>query len=170
MAVWNLFGKNRNKQSDLVSNGEHVKILFRFHSNLFDKEMVETMWALVVNEKKNLYKVDSIPFYAPLIASDDIVYAEFDLNEQMLTYRKTVAYSGNSIIQVAIMDDSIEVNSIRDSFKEMGCVSEKVETHYFSMEIPESADYTLIKKQLDELESLDVIAYAESCLADGHRY
>lgn len=147
----------------------HIKILFRFYSDIFDEEMVETMWATIVDKTKGLYKLDSIPFYAPLVASDEIVFAEFDDREQMLTYRKTVEYSGNSTVQIVLMDNSKDINKIRDVFKELGCVSEKVNGTYFSMEIPSAVDYRKIKKKLDELERQQTIDYAEPCLAEGHR-
>jgi hypothetical protein len=70
----------------MTQEDNYVKILFRFHSDVLDEETVETMWAIVVNKDKGYYKLDSIPFYAPLVASDDIVFAEFDEQEQMLTY------------------------------------------------------------------------------------
>jgi hypothetical protein len=127
------------------------------------------MWATIVDKDKGLYKLDSIPFYAPLVASDDIVFAEFDEQEQMLTYRKTVEYSGNSTIQIVLMDNSKDINKIRDLFKELGCVSEKVNEGYFSMGIPSTVDYKNIKNKLDELETQGTIGYAEPCLADGHR-
>jgi hypothetical protein len=147
----------------------YVKILFRFHSDFLDEETVETMWATIVDKDNGLYKLDSIPFYAPLVASDDIVFAEFDDQEQMLTYRKTTEYSGNSTVQIVLMDKSKDINLIRDLFKELGCVSEKVNEGYFSMEIPSTVDYKNIKKKLDELETQETIGYAEPCLADGHR-
>ena len=103
----------------------YVKILFLFYSNVLDEETVETMWATIVDKDNGLYKLDSIPFYAPNVASDDIVFAEFDKQEQMLTYRKTVEYSGNSTIQVVLMNKTEDINSIRDLFKKLGCVSEK---------------------------------------------
>lgn len=81
-----------------TTDDNHVKILFRFHSNVLDEETVETMWAEIVDKEKGLYKLDSIPFYAPSVASDDIVFAEYDEQEQMLTYRETVEYSGNSTV------------------------------------------------------------------------
>lgn len=152
-----------------IVDDNYVKILFRFHSDVLDEETVETMWATVVDKDKGLYKLDSIPFYAPLVASDDIVFAEFDEQEQMLTYRKTVKYSGNSTVQVVLMDKSKDINQIRDTFKELGCVSEKANEGYFSMEIPSTIDYKNIKKKLDELENQETIGYAEPCLADGHR-
>jgi hypothetical protein len=146
-----------------------VKILFQFHSDIFDEEMVETMWATIVDKNKGLYKLDNIPFYAPLVASDDIVFAEFDEQQQMLTYRKTVEFSGNSTIQVVLIDNSLDINSIRNQFEALGCVSEKVNEGYFSMEIPALVDYKLIKQKLDELEQNEIIGYAEPCLADQHR-
>lgn len=148
---------------------DSVKILFQFHSDIFDEEMVETMWATIVDRNKGLYKLDNIPFYAPLIASDDIVFAEFDEQQQMLTYRKTVEFSSNSKIQVVLMDKSRDINSIRKTFEELGCISEKVNDGYFSMEIPALVDYKLIKQKLDELEQNEIIGYAEPCLADQHR-
>lgn len=148
---------------------EHEKILFRFHSDIFDKEMVETMWAFVIDKEKGLYKLDNIPFYAPLIASDDLIYAEFDDSEQMLTYRATREYSGNSIIQIVIMDNTTDVNKIRDSFLDKGCQSEKVNEKYFSMEIPVDLNYKPIKTELDKLEINEIIGYAEPCLSDKHK-
>jgi len=152
-----------------AKDDNYVKILFRFHSNVLDEETVETMWATIVDKDNGLYKLDSIPFYAPLVASDDIVFAEFDKQEEMLIYRKTVEYSGNSTVQIVLMDKSKDINQIRDLFKELGCVSEAVNEGYFSMEIPSTVDYKNIKKKLDELETKELIGYAEPCLADGHR-
>jgi hypothetical protein len=148
---------------------KYEKILFRFYSNIFDEEMVETMWAIVIDENKGLFKLDNIPFYAPLIASDDLIFAEYDESEQMLTYRKTVEYSGNSLIQVVIMDKNTDTNSIRNSFKDLGCQSEKVNEGYFSIEIPSNLNYKPIKYRLDELQGSDIIGYAEPCLSEIHR-
>jgi hypothetical protein len=152
-----------------MQEDNNVKILFQFHSDIFDEEMVETMWATTIDKDKGLYKLDNIPFYAPLVASDDIIFAEFDEQQQMLTYRKTVEYSGNSTIQVVLMDKSTDINSIRKTFEGLGCVSEKVNEGYFSMEIPALVDYKFIKQKLDDLEQNEIIGYAEPCLADQHR-
>src|SRR4051812_33290180 len=95
-----------------------VKILFRFYSKVLEEETVETMWAQVVDQTKGWYKIDNIPFYAPLLASDDVVLAEYDDLEQMLAYRNTVEYSGNSTVWVVIMDKSIEIEDIRKNFEE----------------------------------------------------
>src|SRR5688572_16715838 len=95
-----------------------VKILFRFFSNVLDEWTVETLWADTVDADKGIYKLDSIPFYAP-VASDD--FAEFDETEERLTYRETVEHSGNSTVQVVLLDTSKDINNIRDTFKDLGC-------------------------------------------------
>lgn len=148
---------------------EHVKILFRFYSNVLDQWTVETMWAEVIDLAKGLYKMESIPFYAS-IASDDIVFAEYDEDEQMLTYRETVEYSGNSTIQVVIMDKNTVANDVRDMFSALGCASEKVNEGYFVMEVPVDKDYKPIKEKLSELQDKGILDYAEPVLADNHRY
>jgi len=147
-----------------------VKILFRFYSDILDEETVETMWAETVDEEKNYYKLANIPFYVPKAASGDIVWAEYSVEESMLTYRKTVQYSGNSTIHAIMMDNEQDINNIRKLFEEMGCVSEKMNARYFALEIPAAIDYFAVKKKLDELEKDEIIGYAESCLSDKHQY
>lgn len=146
-----------------------VKILSRFYSNILDEWVVETMWAEVVDKDKGLYKIESIPFYAS-IASDDIVFAEYDDTEKMLTYRETVEYSGNSLIQVVIMDKSVVTNDIRDIFISMDCQSEKFKEGYFVIEILADKDYKPIKLKLTELHDKGVIDYAEPVLSIKHQY
>jgi hypothetical protein len=148
---------------------EQVKILFNFHSDIFDEQMVETVWADKVDQEKGFYKIDNIPFYIPLVASEDIVFAEFDETEQMLSYRKTIEYSGRTVVQVVIMDKTFETNTIRDIFFKLGCESEKANEGYFSMEIPANLDYKPIKKELDRMENSEIIGYAEPTISDKHR-
>jgi len=130
-----------------TTDDNYVKILFRFHSDVLDEETVETMWATIVDKDKGLYKLDSIPFYTPHIASDDIVFAEFDDQEQILTYRETVEYSGNSTVQIVLMDKSKDINQILDLFKDLGCVSEKVNEGYFLMKIPSAMEHIVLKRR-----------------------
>ena len=66
------------------------------------------MWAKEIDKENGIYKLDNIPFYGPLIATDDEFYAEFDESEHMLTYRKTTRHSGNSIVLVIITQDGYD--------------------------------------------------------------
>ncbi len=150
-------------------NNNSVKILFRYYSSGLNEWTVETMWADIVDAEKGLYKLDSIPFYGPQVASDDIIFAEYDEGEEKLTYRETIKNSGNSIVTVVIMDKSRDINTIRDIFKDMGCLSERVNDAYFSMEILADKTYKPIKQRLTELEEEGVIGYAEPCLSENHR-
>lgn len=150
-------------------DNKYQKLLIRFYSNVLDEETVETLWSTGVDKNKGLYKLENIPFYAPL-ASDDIVFAEFDEDEQMLTYRETIEYSGNSTIQVVLMDKSKDINTIRELFKDLGCITEKLNDNYFSMEVPAKVDYKNIKIKLNYLRDQNIIDYAVPCLAEGHNY
>lgn len=148
-------------------NDNHVKILFNFYSDVLDEQTIETMWAKTVDSQKGLYKIDNIPFYAS-IAADDIVLAAYDEIEQMLTYRKTVEYSGNSTVQVVLLDKNIVTNDIRDILHSLGCETEKLKEGYFVINVPSTQDYTPIKNELMEMEKNGIIEYAEPWLSEKH--
>ena len=154
----------------MEENDNHVKILFRYYSDVLEEETLETMWATIIDEEKGLYKIDNIPFYGPLIASDDIVFAEFNKSEQMLTYRETKENSGNSVVQVILMGDEIEINDVRKIFEDLDCQSERMSDKYFAMEILAKTDYKIVRSKLDELQNKGLIGYAEPCLSEIHRY
>jgi hypothetical protein len=111
------------------------KILFRFFSDVLEEWTIETLWSEVVDAEKGLYKLANIPFYAS-VSCEDIVYAEFDENEHMLTYRKTVEHSGNSTIQVLIVDKRFVSNELRDLFVSFGCESEKFSDEFLFLKSP----------------------------------
>lgn len=150
-------------------DGDYVKILARFYSNVLDEWTVETMWAEIVDVERGLYKIDNIPFYAS-IASGDIVFAEYDDAEKMLIYKMTVEFSGNSLIQVVILDKSVETNDIRDIFNSMECQSEIFKEGYFVIEILADKDYKPIRTKLQELQDNGILDYAEPVLSEKHQY
>ena len=153
----------------LQMEDENVKILFRFFSNILDEWTVETMWAEIVDAEKGLYKLANIPFYAS-VSCDDIVYAEYDEDEERLTYRKTVEHSGNSTIQVIVTGENVAANDLREIFNSLGCESEKFNDGYFVMEVPANLNYKPIREKLEELENQEKISYAEPNLAKNHWY
>ena len=151
-----------------TGDDKFVKILCRFYSNVLDEWTVETVWAEIVDADKGLYKIDNVPFYAS-IASDDIVFAEYDETEKMLTYRETVEYSGNSLIQVVIMDKTVVTNDIRDIFISLDCKSEKFKEGYFVIEVLADKNYEPIRNKLSELQDNGIIDYAEPVLSEQHQ-
>ena len=148
---------------------ELKKILFRFYSNIFDEEIVETLWANEIDNEKGIYKIDNIPFYIPSVAPEDIVFAEFDKKEGMLTFREVIEYSDNSVIQVILMNSKTDINNLRNSFLKNGCKSEKMNDNYFSMEVPGYINFRSIKNDLKNLEENGIIEFAEPVLSEKHK-
>jgi hypothetical protein len=151
-----------------MDNNNSKKVLFRYYSDVLEEETVETMWAETIDEENGIYKLDSIPFYGPLIATDDIFYAEFDENEGGLTFREVVEYSGNSIVQVVITEESFNKEILRDELRDLNCLSEGLNDTFFSVEILEAIDYKAIKSLLDNYEDKGIISYAEPILSVKH--
>ena len=149
---------------------ELVQVFFRFYSEIMEEETTETLWAEVVHLEHGYYKLNSIPFYAAKIAPGDVIWAEYNNNEGMLTYRKTVKHSGNSIIHAIIMDDAHKVDDISEIFEAMGCEPAVINHKYFALKVPAAMDYIPVKRKLDELEKNEIIGYAESCLSEKHQY
>jgi len=147
-----------------------VKILFNFYSDILDEQTTETMWAEVIDTEKGYYKIDNIPFYVPMLASGDIVFAEYDNDQQMLSYRETVEHSGNSTIHIIIMDDELEMPTLTKILVELGCSYEGMNDKYLALEIPADVDYVPVKRILDQMETDENIGYAETCLSNNHRY
>ena len=156
-------------QSDLsINDDKDVKILIRYKSPVLEEVVVETLWAEAIDEFKGLYRINNIPIYGPLLASDDIVFAEYDPGEGMLTYRETIEPSGNSIVLVVLMDDTTDVEVIRNEFKSLGCESEGTGKRYFTMEIPFDLDYKPIRQVLKAYSLNGVLEYSEPCLSEKH--
>ena len=147
----------------------HERILFRYHSDIMNQEVVETMWGEKVESNPNLFRLDSIPFYGPTIATGDEFLADFDETEGMFTYRETTQFSGNSIVVVVIVQEGYDIERIRDRFIGMECDSEKLNEIYFSMEIKADTDYKPVKILLEEYNEKGILDYAEPCLSKKHR-
>ncbi|TPG37534.1 DUF4265 domain-containing protein [Flavobacterium pectinovorum] len=147
----------------------HKKILFRYYSDLLEDTIVETMWAEIIDLDKGYFKLDNIPFFGPSIATDDIFFAEFDEDEQFLTYRETIKVSGNSIVQVVILEKGFDKEIIREKLKEINCESEGMNETLFAIEVTQEVDYSIVKSLLNEYVELSVIDFGEPCLSEKHR-
>jgi hypothetical protein len=152
------------------SEDNQVKILFKFYNDLLEQDMVETMWADIVDVSMGHYKIDSLPFYTTLIATDDIVYAEYDDTEEMLLYKETVEASGNSTLWVVITNDATDIDDVMETFYELDCISEAISDRYFAMEVKAETNYLRIRDKLNELKSQKIIDYFEPCLSVNHQY
>ena len=147
-----------------------VKILFKFYNELLEQDTVETMWADIIDISLGHYKIDSIPFYTTLIATDDIVYAEYDDTEEMLLYKETIQPSGNSTLWVVVIHDGTEIDNVMEMFYDLNCISEAISDRYFAMEVKAETNYLHIRDKLNELKSQKLIDYFEPCLSVNHQY
>jgi hypothetical protein len=153
-----------------MENDNMVKILFRFYSEMLEQHTVETLWAEILDANLGHYIIDSIPFYVPFIATQDVVHAAYDEAEEMLTYEETITHSGNSTIWVVITNDATDIDVVRDVFTELDCLSEALSDRYFTMEVKRATNYLRIKNKLNELRSAGMIDYAEPYLSKEHQY
>lgn len=147
---------------------KYDKILVRYFSNVLEEETVETLWVKTIDKENGIYKIDNIPFYGPEFSSNDIVFAEFDEFEEQLTFRNVVEYSGNSTIQIIVLNDNTDVEKLRDEFKTMNCESEGINKKYFVLDIPFETNYKPIFQRLLELESKSIIEFAEPQISEKH--
>jgi len=147
-----------------------TKILFRVHSELMDQDVEEIIGAETIDLEMGKFRIQDIPFYTPNLATDDIVHAEYDSDEEMLIYRETLIPSGNSTVWVVVTDETIPIEEIQEIFLELGCDSEEVSEHFFAMEIKATTNYFRIRDKLISLKSESRIDYAESCLSIDHQY
>lgn len=152
----------------MATEENYVKVLFRFYSNVLEQQAVETMWAEIIDQDAGVYELNSIPFYAPNLACGDVILAFYDEQEEMLTYKETISFSGNSTVQVVIFGERRDANEIRNMFDGLGCSTEKLKEGYFVIDVPVDIDYVPIKLKLEELSRLGIIDYAEPCLSAEH--
>jgi len=152
----------------METDNNHVKILFRFYSDVLEQDTVETMWAEIMDEDAGIYQLDSIPFYAKNLAAGDVISAVYNDDEGMLTYKETVSYSGNSTVQVIIFDQTADTAGIMKIFEELGCSTEQFKGKYFVIDVPVELSYTPIRAKLKELSEAGIIDYAEPCLSAEH--
>jgi len=146
-----------------------TKILFRFHSEVLDQDMVETLWAEILDAEAGQYRIDSVPFYIPFIATDDIVTAEYDSDAESLVFSEKIKSSGNSIVWVVLMSNVIRIDMIREIMEELGCDSEAFDERYFSMEISADTNYLKVRDKLLELTQEGLIDFEEAYISEAHQ-
>ncbi|WP_091147159.1 DUF4265 domain-containing protein [Flavobacterium caeni] len=145
-----------------------TKILFREYSDVLEEIVAETLWATVIDAERGYYKIENVPFYVKT-AFENIIFAEFDTDENQLVYKSTVTSSGNSTIQVVILKKEIGIETVRKIIESKGCESEKLNDSFFVIDVPSDANYTSIQKKLDQLTQQGIIDYAELYLSENHR-
>lgn len=149
-----------------MSDNNFEKILFRCFSNDLQEIVVEMLWAECIDRERGLYKLYNIPFYDLPCSYYDIIFAEYDNDEERITFRKVVEPSGNSTILVIVNDENIK-EELREEFRKLDCYSEDYESQ-FSLNIPFEVNYKPIYDRLMELENQELVYFAESNISEKH--
>jgi len=149
-------------------NNTLVKIRFRFYSDMMEQDAEEILQAEIVDVGLGHYKISSIPFYVEGIATEDIVYAEYEEDGKMLLFKEKLQPSGNSTVWVAVTDDEMPIDEVREIFTGLGCHSMAMGERYFALEIRAHNNYFKVKDRLNQLKASGIVDYAESCISAQH--
>ncbi len=147
-----------------------VPLLLYYLSEVTGDETAETVQALPVDASKGLYRIAGIPLYAPGLAKGDIVQATAERPDAVLVFRRMLAPSGNSTIQVFVMDHANDAPTLHEIFQDLGCETATTGSGYFVMDVPVHVDYNKVKRQLDDYAFGNILDYAEPCLSAQHQY
>jgi len=131
-----------------MANENQVKIAFELQQDKdgYPPDRWETLWASPMPQSEQ-YCIDNIPFYVKGVSSGDVVTAE--LRDGQLQFTKLVRPSKNSVFRLYVTNQS-DVQSARDSFRELGCESEQSNIpKLFAVEIPGNAAIEPIAALMD---------------------
>lgn len=147
----------------------HKKILFKYYSSFLEETVSETMWAEIIDLEKGLFRLDNVPFFGATIATADLFYAEYDEEEKKLVYQKTIESSGNSIVQILILEKDFDKEIIIEKLNAINCLSESLNETFLAVEISREIDYNIVRNILNEYEMQSVLEFAEPCISEKHR-
>jgi hypothetical protein len=131
----------------------------------------EWMWARRVGE--STYKIDNVPFFAKLVSSGDIVFAEATATG--IIFRNLVHPSGHSTVRVIVHresrnDDELRavVGGVRQALQAIGCSTELSHIpNLIAVDIPPDVNYQSVAAFLSQKEHDGLLEYEEACLASG---
>ena len=122
----------------------------------------ERLWALPAADG---YRLDGIPWFARLVACDDVVAVAEKGGE--LLFASVVRASGHSTIRV-IMSDKGDTQPLRDDLAAMECPSESMRIGFFAVDIPPTVAYWPIQEFLERRRLAGALEYEESCISEAH--
>jgi hypothetical protein len=77
---------------------QRVKVHFDFFNTVLDEDYSESLWAIIVDEKRGYYALDNIPFFLESYSYKDVVHAIPD-NGRLLV-QNLIEESGHSTLQI----------------------------------------------------------------------
>lgn len=126
----------------------------------FPPVAVESLWA---NPVGDLFKIDSIPFFARDATVEDMIRARSDSNGA-LWFDCVEFPSQNSLIRVVLFDSDHDAY-VSKSLESLGCSIEGMKQFkLIAVSIPASADLTKVKNFLDAEALAGHLDYEEALL------
>lgn len=152
-----------------MTDNKHVKIAFEIEQDEdgWPPATTETLWAIDLGD--GTYKIDNIPFFAPLLACGDIVTAERKYDD-MLYYVDTVIDSEHSTIRIFFENEN-KIKEVYSKLEKIGCGIEGGEDykHMTSVDVLPNTNFKEVTDYLQEMENNDYILYEESCISEYHQ-
>jgi hypothetical protein len=136
-----------------MSDEPTAKVLFRVPDTDGDAT-VETLWAIPLGD--DLYKLDNSPFYAYGVSWQDVVFAPYDEQEGVATFRSVVEKSGNRTLRIffdsPVASDNAS-NQILQGLITAGCSYEGANRKYISINVPPEVELQQVRSYLIEREA-----------------
>jgi hypothetical protein len=125
----------------------------------------EKIWAELL--ENGYYRIDNIPFYAPNLAYRDVISVEND--QGVLYFDDLIKASGHSTVQIIFFKEWRSAK-VLEELEKLGCKWEGMkDAPYFSVDVPPSVIYNVVKSLLDKELENEMLDYKEACLAEGHQ-
>lgn len=147
---------------------QYEQITINYHSEVLEKETEEILWGIAIDQDKNLFQIDNIPFYGPELSCEDIVYARFNETEKRYNLVHIEKPSGNSTIQVMVLKEKYNREDLYNEILYAQTEIELVDDYYFVINVPVKTDYKNIYAILSALEDEQAISFAEPNLSPKH--
>ena len=146
----------------MIKNTKKRKIFFVYKDE--GEYKTESLWS---TKKGEFYQIDNIPFFINNIAYEDIVSVE--INEKELYFDRLIKESGNSTIQLVILNEATQVE-VGKKFEVLGCSWEGSHLkNYIAINIPKEVRFNKIKTKLSKGLNTNLWDYKEACISNHHK-
>jgi hypothetical protein len=120
----------------------------------------EELWASRAGN--GTYRIDNIPFYAPLLSHGDTVTAE-DCDGRLVV-SGVVGTEGHSTIRIVVFEDGL-APKMRAELGGIGCPSELSNApNFFSVDVPPSVNYADVLNLIERYANVGAIDFEESSI------
>jgi len=140
-----------------------IKILL-VYKDYEDNTQIESIQA---EQEGEFYRIKNIPFFAPNISYNDLVSVEND--NGVFYFEELIQESGHSTLQLVFFSEN-HIKSTLESLLDFGCDWEgSHQKNYFSVDVPKSVNYSIVKSHLDKGLAEKLWDYKEACLSSKHK-